>query len=99
MTEAVLQALSVGGPMAIVLGFAVFTLWNANAKLRVQYEGDPDNPEKTPGKLATQAKEARQRYDALREFYEEKLRLEREEQKAIIKELNSTLRGAFEETD
>ena len=89
-------ALAAAGPTALVLGIAVATLWSTNKALHIQYEGDPTDKDK-PGKLATLAAASQKREDDLRTFYENKLKAERDEQKAILAELNATLRGAFTE--
>lgn len=89
------QQLAASGPLALVLGLAVYVLWSSNRELRQLYEGDPKDPEQKPGRIAQLQRAAQAREDAIREFYEGKLKVERDEQKELLKELNATLRGSL----
>lgn len=74
-----LQAVAQG---AFALTFAIICvfLWKKmeakDAKIegiRREYEGDPDDLERKPGKLVAQRREQDTRFDALRTIYEKKL--------------------------
>ena len=93
MTDEVIRALVSSGPMAVVLGFAVWTLWKSNRELRIYYEGDPNDPEKKPGRIAQLQAASLAREDMLRSDHVERLRYERDEQKAVMTELLKTLKG------
>jgi len=92
--EAALSALAATGPMAVVLGSAVLTLWRKLAAIQIYYQGDPDDKDK-PGLIARHAASAQAREDGLREQYEDREAKLRSDLKAVYKELNDTLRGEF----
>ena len=106
MTDQILSSLAAGGPMAILLGAALWWQVKENKKLRLlyegdpgdektkptigrleqlrrEYEGDPDDLENKPGKIA-----------AIRTKYETELANEREENKALYREITQALKEA-----
>lgn len=108
MFEEIVRALAASGPIALVLGLATLLLWKRLNKQQVFYEGDPDDPENKPGKLAQERKvaqdrlaqerkDAQGREDKLRKHYEDKLKTERGENKALYRELNEALQGLVNE--
>ena len=110
MTDAALSALLGSGPLAILLAFALVVLWLENRRLRVYYEGDPNDPEHKPGKIARDAAAALVREDGIRtaaalELTTERtaaataLAAERAENKALWREINDTLKEFSGEAD
>jgi len=92
MTDAALTALIGSGPLAILLAFALTVVWLENRRLRVYYEGDPESPDKTPGKIAQIEAAGRVREDGIRAAADLQLAREREENKALWREISDTLK-------
>jgi len=90
------DALATSGPLAVLLGLAVYTLWATLRKLRKHYEGDPDDPEKHPGLIRTMDREARAREDKIREAAAKELAEERAETVRAFGRLEVLLRSLAE---
>ncbi len=93
MFEEALKSLVASGPMAVILGTAVYMLWRQNRELRTFYEGDPKEPERKPGRIAELVKSGQDREDSVRLEMREALKHERDEQKSVMDELLRTLKG------
>ena len=98
------QRLAEQGVLVLAFAVAITVLWKTNRDRRVFYEGDPKEPEKTPGKIAELAKAAQAREDEIRaagdaaleqqrKDYAESLKNERAEQKLVMDQLLAALRG------
>ena len=99
MVDQALQALAASGPLAILMGLVIVVLWKENRALRKKYEGDPGDA-KTPatkGVIEEQRLAAQAREDEQRQHFEQRVDAERTENKAIMRELNETLKGYAEE--
>lgn len=96
MLEAALTALASNGPLALLAGMIVIVLWKKLQAIQIHYAGDPKDSTKV-GLIRHMQVEAQEREDTLREHYEERLDCERSEQKAVMRELNDTLKGYAEE--
>lgn len=90
------KSIVASGPLAIVLGTAVALLWRSLARIRLQYEGDPDEPEKRPGLIRAMQAEARAREDMIRAHYEQQLAEERRANHEISTRLEAMLRSLAE---
>jgi len=97
MSAEAMKAILTSGPLAIVLAAGLIVLWLKLRAKEIYYEGDPKEPEKTPGLLAKRAEECRDREDAIRKFYEGQLKTEREENKALYREIAEALKPLEED--
>lgn len=104
MTDAALTALTSGGAVAVLAAFALVVVWVKLQRLTVYYEGDPSDPEKSPGKISRDAAAAQAREDSIRseaalalaaerEAGAKALAAERAENKALWREINDTLKS------
>ena len=82
MLEEALRALVASGPLAIVLGMAVKILWDRLSGLEATRLSDH--------------KAAVEREDKVRDSFEGQLRKERDEYKALLLDLNTTLKGLLD---
>ena len=84
-----LEILKAGGPstIAALIGLALFVIWGKLNTIRIFYEGDPENPEKTPGRLREERVAAQQREDAIRTDYDQRLTDQRKHYEALLQSL------------
>ena len=79
------------GSLGTVLGVWGWKLWATLVELRHYYEGDPKDPSK-PGRMKQEQLASQAREDSIRAYYEEQLKQERIEFKAVTRELNATVK-------
>lgn len=87
------KQLAASGPLALVLGVAVWALWRKVNDLAGKLESATENYTK---RLETQTEASTKREDELRKGYEAREDALRKENRSLWQEINNTLKGLIE---